>query len=165
MSSFTLPVDESGTVLPHNHPDLTDHRNLIRRICDDHVVPDETIGGNRLSSALFKNDPRNGYLSVDSEHCITQLGSDPAQYVTTPKWYGALTISVGTLRSVDTATDAAKRWKVGMVPVEGNDCHGAVWGKITKGQSNELQRKSAWLVHIPGVYKLDEDGAAEAAGG
>lgn len=157
MSSFTLPVDGSGNVLPHDHPDLTDDRSIIRRISEDHVVEDQNLGGKRISSALFKNDPRNGYLSVDSEHCIRQLGRDPVEYVTDPRWFGALIISVGTFRSVDKATTEAARWKIGMVPIPGNDCHAGVWGKVTTGQSNSLQRKSTWLVEIHGVQKLAEE--------
>lgn len=160
MSSFALPVDGSGNVLPHNHPDLIDDRNIIRRISEDHLVDDLNLGAKRISSALFKNDPRNGYLSIDSEHCIQQLGREPAEFVTDPRWFGALIISVGGFRSVDKASKDADRWKIGMVPVSGNDCHGAVWGKITTGQSNSLQRKSAWLVEIPGVQKLAEEAAA-----
>lgn len=154
MNPFALPVDPSGDVLPHDHPDLTDDRRVIRRISDDYVVPDQNNGGQRLSSALFKNDPRDGHLSVDFEHCILQKKMSPAAYVTDPQWFGALIIKIGDLRSVDKASVAKDRWKIGMVPVEGNDCHAGVWGKITKGQSNDLQRKSNWLVRIDGVEKL-----------
>jgi hypothetical protein len=157
VSEFQLPRNERGEVLPHNHPELSADRRVIRRISSDYVVPDHNTGINRLSSALFKNDPRNGYLSVDSEVCITALGQDPAAYVTTPRWFGALIIAVGELRSIDTATEDGDKWKVGMVPLDENKCHGAVWGKITKGQSNKLQEKSVWLVPIGGVAKLESD--------
>ena len=144
-----------GDIAPHDHPEMAGDNSVIRRICADHVVPDENRGGSRLSSALFKNDPREGsYLSVDSVHCITEAGNNPAEFVTTPKWFAALIITIASLRASDKATKVGDRWKIGMVPLPNNDCHGAVWGKITKGQSNELQRKSDWLVPAPGVAKL-----------
>lgn len=154
MSSFVPPIDPSGNVVPHDHPELIGGRHVIRRISEDHVVDDHNLGGKRISSALFKCDPRNGYLSVDSDHCIRQRGRDPAEYVTSPRWFGALTISVNSFRSVDKATKDSERWKIGMAPIPGNSCHAAVWGKITSGQSNLLQRKSDWLVEVPGVNKL-----------
>ena len=79
---------------------------------------------------------------------------DPVAYVTTPRWLGSLVITVGNFRSIDNATKAKDRWKIGMVPIKGNDCHAGIWGKITKGQSNALQRLSDWLVQIESVEKL-----------
>lgn len=73
MTAFEIPRDDKGEVIPHDHPLFGDGQRLIRRICDDHIVEDKNLGRNRLSSALFKNDPRNGYLSIDSEKCILDL--------------------------------------------------------------------------------------------
>jgi hypothetical protein len=154
MAGFVLPKDGDGEVTPHNHPDLIDDRRLIRRISGDYIVRDDNRGGNRISSAAFKNDPRRGYLSVDSENCITDKGADPVAWVTSPQWRGALVISVEHVRGIDPATTDKDRWLIGMVPLPDNGCHGAIWGKITAGQSNDLQRLSDWLVPIPGVEKL-----------
>jgi hypothetical protein len=151
---FELPKDDEGEVIPHDHPYLADGHRLIRRISDDHIVFDANQGGNRISSALFKCDPRHGYLSIDSERCILDIPEKPGDYISTPMFYGALVLGVDAFRSIDRAAKPADRWKIGIVPVEGNDCHGAVWGKITTGQSNSIQRTSEWLVEVPGVEKL-----------
>jgi hypothetical protein len=97
---------------------------------------------------LFKYDDPAGYLSCDSRFCITKRGKDPAQYVLQGGWDGAVQLTVADFRSVQ---DADKPFKIGMVPLIGNRCHGAVWGKIRRGQSNDLLRLSAWLAAIPGV--------------
>ncbi len=96
-------------------------------------------------------------MSVDSELCITQRGADPGEYVTSSHWFGALILDVCEFRLVDNSTNEAAKWLIGMVPLDDNVCHGAIWGKITKGQSNSLQRKSEWLVEIPDVEKLSVD--------
>jgi hypothetical protein len=153
MPPFVIPRDANGEVLPHDHPDLVGANRLIRRISDEYIVPNG-VGGQRLSSAVFKNDPRLGYLSLDSEKCILSGNQVPAAYVTSPVWMGALVISVDQFRSVDPATTPNDAWKIGMIPVTDNPCHAGVWGKITQGQSNELQRRSDWLVSISGVAKL-----------
>ena len=154
MGDFELPRDEGGEVVPHDHPTLENGARIIRRISNDHVVPDHTSGGHKISSALYKQKESRDHLSMDSEPCITELGREPAEYVTEPRWVGAFIISVDDFRSVDEAPTPARRWKIGMVPVDGNDCHAGVWGKITTGQSKSLQRLSDWLVEIPGVTKL-----------
>lgn len=162
MKPFDLPRDPDGEVLPHDHPDLSDGSKLIRRISSEYVVPDNNRGGKRLSSAVFKNDPRQGYLSVDSEACIISMGQAPAIYVTSPTWIGALIISVDDFRSFDDAKDKEKCWKIGMHPIKDvNPCHAAIWGKIRQGQSNDLQKRSEWLVQIPDVAKLSEHPAPE----
>ena len=163
MPPFELPKDDDGTVLPHDHPELVDPARVIRRIHSDYVVDDDNNGGQRLSSALFKHDSRNGnaHLSFDSEACIIAKGDEPATYVTTDKFFGSLIIPISDLRSVDSAIVAEDVWKIGMVPVRGNDCHAGLWGKVTKGQSNALERLSVWLVEIPGVRKqMPETNAA-----
>jgi hypothetical protein len=156
MAAFALPVSPDGEVLPHDHPGLVGDR-LIRRISPDHIVDDQNAGCRRISSALFKIKPKQGYLSFDAEGCISGRGHDPAAFVRTPPWCGALIISIELFRSFDTADQGMQRWKIGMVPLDDNPCHGAVWGGITKGQSNDIQRASEWLVGMPGVEKLHAD--------
>lgn len=63
-------------------------------------------------------------------------------------WDGAVQLTVAEFRSVEKAGEV---FKIGMAPLRGNPCHGAVWGKIRKGQSNQLLRLTNWLVPIPGV--------------
>lgn len=153
VATFAIPTDGAGNVLPHDHPVLQGDNRLIRRINEQFIV-DGAPGGRRLSSAVFKHDPRQGHLSLDSERCILDLNETPTTYVTTPIWVGALVMSAGQFRSAQQAKEGDEVWQIGMVPVNGNDCHAGVWGKITTGQSNELQRRSEWLVPIFGVEKL-----------
>lgn len=151
------PLGDQGDPAPHDHPDLVGGNRIIRRISDDYIVDDDNRGTKRISSALFKNDGRQGYLSIDSEVCIVACGREPAEYVVTPRWFGALIISVDSFRSIDPGTEPKDCWQIGMAPLSDNGCHAAVWGKITKGKSNELQRLSDWLVPIPGVQKLGDE--------
>lgn len=149
-----IPCDADGEVLPHDHPELAGANRIIRRVSGEYVVPDGN-GGQRLSSAVFKHDPRQGHLSIDSEKCILDAQKDPGAYVTSPVWTGALVISVGRVREVNKPKKPEETWKIGMVHVDHNPCHAGIWGKITQGQSNELQRRSDWLVPIAGVQKLE----------
>ena len=158
MSDFQLPRDERCVVVPHDHPELFGDNRLIRRIHKDYVVDGQEPGSKRLSSALFKFRSHGGsHLSFDSEPCILAKDCDPAEYVCDPKFFAAVVIRSEDLRSVDTAAMPSDRWKVGMVPVPGNDCHAGLWGQITKGQSNAIQRLSEWLIEIPGVTKLQPE--------
>jgi len=154
MVEFVVPIDGDGEFLPHNHPSLVGGHRIIRRISDDYIVVDSNTGGKRISSALFKNDPRQGYLSIDSETCILDRQVEPPAWVTSPTWRGALVLTVIEFRGCDVAVATDAEWQIGIAPLDENPCHGAVWGKITKGQSNEIQRRSAWLVEMQGVDKL-----------
>ena len=153
MSGFQLPTSESGEILPHDHPAMVPGRQVIRRVSEDHVVNDDNRGCRRLSSTLFKNDPKNGYLSIDFENCITELGVEPRVYVTSPRWFGALILDIGQFRIIE-ASPKREKLQIGMVPLAENVCHAAVWGKITPGEAKTLQRNSNWLVEIPDVEKL-----------
>ena len=93
MSDFELPRDEEGRIAPHNHPELVGAARIIRRIHDDYVVDDHEPGTKRLSTALFKHRSKTGHLSFDSESCILALEREPADYVTDPKFFGAVIIS------------------------------------------------------------------------
>lgn len=151
-----MPRDENGEVVPHDHPQLFGANRVIRRIHEDFVVDGQEPGSKRLSSALFKFRSQGGsHLSFDSEPCIAAKECDPAEYVCDPKFFGAVAIRSEDLRSIDTAAKPTDRWKLGIVPVPGNDCHAGLWGQITKGQSNAIQRLSEWLVEIQGVSKLE----------
>jgi hypothetical protein len=57
-------------------------------------------------------------------------------------------MTVALFRSVEKPKEP---FKIGMFPVRGNPCHGAVWGKIRKGQANDLLKLSNWLAPIAGV--------------
>lgn len=66
----------------------------------------------------------------------------------TDGWDGAVQITVADFRSVEKLSEP---FKIGMLPIRGNRCHGAVWGKIRRGQSNDILKLCRWLAPIPGV--------------
>ena len=136
-------------VKPHDHPNFAVDKIIIRRARRDlHVGYDNNRGYDRLTSALFKYEHPSGYLSCDSHFCIIRRGRNPVQYVRQGGWDGAVQLTVRDFRSVQRGSEV---FKIGMAPLIGNRCHGAIWGRIRRGQSNDLLRLSAWLAPIPGV--------------
>ncbi|MFZ1107592.1 MAG: hypothetical protein WAN43_04500 [Rhodomicrobium sp.] len=142
--------DEQGNTLPHDHEALRTNDIVIRRISDKQIS-DYPNGVRRISSLAFKTyqGPCEG-MSVDLERFIREAGEDPRIYVTTPKWYGSLQLSVGQIRDANLL--------VGYDPVPKNPYHGQIWnrdGKPTKGQQKQqeraLRRISSWFVEISGV--------------
>jgi hypothetical protein len=152
VSTFVIPLDPEGNVQPHDHPNFGPGRSLIRRISAEHIVPDKNRNCDRLSSAVFAYDEPANYLSCDSATCIEALDKEPADWVMTEGWLGALALPVDRLRQIQNNAPT----KVGMVPLETNVCHGGVWAKITRGRANDMLRSSAWLVEVPNVAKSDE---------
>jgi hypothetical protein len=133
---------------------------MIRGVSWRHVVTDANRGCERLSSSLFRNNPRRqGYLSFDSEFCLQERGDDVGEYIRACGWDGAVSITVEKFRSFDPALVEADRWKIGMVPLADEEppkpCHGAVWGSISEGRANDIRRATEWVVPVPDVV-LDE---------
>lgn len=166
MAAFALPVDASGQIRPHNHPDLAGAARMLRGVAQRHIVPDANFSCDRLSSALFKNCPkRQDYLSFNSEVCIEAGGDYPADYMIGRGWLGVVCMTVDKFRTYDPAEKDTDKWKIGMVPLPDEKppdlCHGGVWGKITEGRANEIRRNVDWFVEIPGVI-LDEKSLPKA---
>lgn len=153
MDDFTIPRDESGNVLPHDHPNFATGKSLIRRISAEHVVFDKNRNCQRLSSALFAYDDPANHLSCDSPACIEACNEEPAAYVSTDGWLGAVVLAADKVRSIQAGIDT----RIGMVPLEENPCHGGVWAKITRGRANAMLRTADWLVAIPNTAKSDQD--------
>lgn len=152
MTDGEIPRDENGDVIPHDHPNFGPGTTLIRRVSVEYIVHDDNRDCDRLSSALFKFDDPADHLSCDSTVCIEALDRDPAAWVTDNHWIGSVTLQINKLREIQAETET----KVGMVPLDSNQCHGGVWGKITRGRANMLLRASDWLVPISGVAVSDE---------
>lgn len=157
MCDFERPKDEDGNTLPHDHPSLVGERLIIRHINPDDIVPDDNTGGLRLSSAVFQHRYRDplDHLSFDSKHCLDEKGIELEDHVNTAKHPGSLSISVDDFRAEDPNEQLDDKWKIGMVDVPGNDCHGGVWGKISPGVAKKLQRKAVWARPVDGVAKLE----------
>lgn len=159
MCRFERPKDEDGNTLPHDHPSLVGQRLIIRHICPSDIVPDDNTGGFRLSSAVFQHRYREplDHLSFDSQHCLDEKAIKLEEHVDAEKHPGSLSISVQDFREEDPSEKPENKWKIGMVPVPGNDCHGGVWGKISGGVAKKLQRKAEWVRPIDGVAKLPRE--------
>ncbi len=137
---------------------------MLRGVAASHIVADDNFGCHRLSSALFKNNPkRQGYLSFNSQTCIEARGGAPADYMRARsdscQWIGAVSVSVEQFRSFDPGEAPNEMWKIGMVPLDHetppDPCHGAVWGTITKSKADAIRRTVDWLIEVDGVV-IDE---------
>lgn len=134
---------------PHDHPNFINGNMVIRRVSrKHHVTYDKNLNCARLTSALFKfNDPTK-YLSCDSSTCISDRHLDLERYVLSGGWDGAVHLTSDDFKST---AKAGEPYLIGMAPLPGIPCHGAVWGKIGGSQSNRLLKCSEWLIPVPGV--------------
>ncbi|MEW8385339.1 MAG: hypothetical protein AB2704_26060 [Candidatus Thiodiazotropha taylori] len=138
-------------VEPYDEPNIQGNDSIIRRVNpNQHVVPDENTGGQRLSSKLFTpSSGQNGGMSIDIPTLIEQAGLDPHIFVTTPVFTGSVQFTAEDARSVDL--------QIGFDPLEDNPYHGEVWGtrdnpcKFTNRQKRKLKEASEWFVELPGV--------------
>jgi hypothetical protein len=135
--------DANGNVVPHDHPEILDGDDLIRRVSDQQIVTDAR-GLRRISSMAFRPaDEPNGGMSIDIRKSIEEANLDVAAFVTTPKWIGSVVFKTSVARE--------RGLQVGSDPIPGNDHHGEVWGNFTRAISKGVQRSSTWFVQIPGV--------------
>lgn len=64
------PLDATGNVISHDHPEISGNDGVIRRISERQVVVD-SAGQRRVSSIAFKaSSGANGGMSVDLEELI-----------------------------------------------------------------------------------------------
>jgi hypothetical protein len=133
--------DANGEVVPHDHPQIADGDDIIRRISEQQIV--NVSGTRRVSSLAFQasSDSPNAGMSVDIKSSIEAAGLDAAAFVTTPRWTGSVIFKAGAARTLDL--------KVGYAPLPNNVHHGEVWGNFTKKTSKSLQRACQWFVAIP----------------
>jgi len=142
------PRDDDGQVVPHDHSEISNKDEVIRRISVHHIVEDKN-GQNIISSMAYKaSSGKNGGMSIDLKQLIEKAGLDSRAYVTTPKWMGSVLFKVSELREME--------FKVGYNPIlapapEPNPYHGEVWGKFTGSQTRKLKNLAVWFVPIPNV--------------
>jgi hypothetical protein len=132
-----------GEVIPHDHDEIANEDDIIRRISDQQIV---NVGGvRRISSLAFQassDSPRAG-MSIDIKSSIEAAGLNAATFVTTPKWTGSVVFKAGAARALG--------FMVGYDPMPDNDHHGEVWGAFTKRTSKSLQRACQWFVPVSGA--------------
>lgn len=144
-------------VQAHDDAGIGPDEVLIRRINPaEHVVPDENIGGYRLSTKAFSSSSQPPYgMSVDVLGLMLVAGISPQDFVTSPKYIASVKFTAGAAR-------ATGLW-VGFDPIldDGinlaNPYHAEVWSqpnpaqKFTKSQQRALMKASDWFVAIPDV--------------
>lgn len=135
---------------PYDEPELTAEDTLIRRVDPNyHLVWDDNLQCTRISSKLFSpSSGQNGGMSVDVEKLIVADGHNPMAYVTTPKYMGSVSLTVGLIRD--------SNLQVGYTPTTDNPYHADVWGtnrpnRFTGSQKRELMNSCCWYVEIDGV--------------
>lgn len=143
------PRDEHSEVIPHDHPEIDNDDEVIRRISERQITFDKN-GERRISSIAYKDAAkRNGGMSVDLKQLIEKNGLDPREYVTTPRWTGSVLFKVSDLRQ--------NYFMVGYDPIEPpkpdpNPYHGEVWSEFSENQVvRKLRGLAEWFVPIPGV--------------
>ena len=140
------PRDEHGKVIPHDHREIRNTDEVIRRISDLQTAPDRN-GRRRISSKAYKDAARKSGMSVDLKQLIEKAGLDPETYVTSPRWIGSVLFRVSELRQ--------ENFKVGYDPVgppDPNPYHGEVWCDFSGNQAaQKLKRLAKWFVPIPHV--------------
>lgn len=139
------PRDATGEVVPHNHEGIMQTDRIIRRVSEEHFVPDpKAATGRRVSSLAFQASTiGNRGMSVDIESSIVEAGIDPTTFVTTPQYIGSVWFHAGYLRS--------EGFLVGYDPLPENPHHGEVWGNFTKGLRKKLLKVAQWFVEIDNV--------------
>ncbi|MDX0617073.1 hypothetical protein GOC93_26045 [Sinorhizobium medicae] len=127
------PRDAQGSVVPHNHHQISDEDGVLRRISPLHLVEDEKAdGGKRVSSMAFQpSSGQNGGMSVDLERSIVEAGANPRTHVISPPFIGAVRFVAGQLR--------AEQFQVGYDPLPENPHHGEVWGSFSASKKKRLQ--------------------------
>lgn len=135
--------DSDGTVIPHDHNEILNEHEIIRRISDQYLVIDST--GKRISSSMaFKaSSGKNGGMSIDLKYQIEQAGLDAKKYVTTPKWIGSVLLKVSDIRNLG--------FQVGYDPSRHNKYHGEVWGTFSRSTIEKLRKCTEWFVAIDDV--------------
>ena len=138
-------------VEPYDEKNIDDRDIIIRRVPVHQLVWDDNGGRRRrrISSALYSKSTgaREG-MSVDIEALIADGGNDPADYVTSEDFPGAVAFSAAEIRALDLM--------VGYSPIPENPYHGEVWRKtearrFTGTQQNGLRDAATWYVEIEDV--------------
>jgi hypothetical protein len=92
--------DANGEVVPHDHPEIANEDDIIRRISEQQIV--NVRGTRRVSSVVFQasSDSPNAGMSIDIKSSIEAAGLDPVAFVTTPRWTGSVIFKAGAARTL-----------------------------------------------------------------
>lgn len=144
-------------VQPYDEAEIDDEDTIIRRVPALQIVWTENGGPRRgrISSALYAKStgPHQG-MSVDIEALMIADEVNPADYVTSEEFPGAVAFSAAEIRALDLI--------VGYDPIKDdpdapdNPYHGEVWRKtearrFTGAQKKGLREAARWYVEIEDV--------------
>lgn len=138
------PYDAEGNVVPHDHPEIKEDWEIIRRISDNQII--DKSGRRVISTIAYKSSSKNDGVSMDIKPLIEADGLDPKEWVTTPRWIGSVLFRVHMFRSLDLM--------VGHDPItepEENPYHGQIWGKFPRSTIKKLRSLAEWYVEIENV--------------
>ena len=137
------PKGADGQVIPHDDFAIDPASWLIRHIPEYHIVPDENLGGRRISSGAFSHtsdDPDFG-MSVDIGQLLDELGL--SQDAMVPLGMGAVRLQVGAVRAL--------ALRVGSDPMPDNVAHGQVWGVKDSKRSKLHKIVDDWVTTLENV--------------
>ena len=102
MSLSPPPLDGNNLVVSHDHAEILNTDDVIRRISRQHVVPDpKVLKGNKVSTMAFQASTGiNGGMSIDLKTRLEVDGLDVVAHVTSPEWIGSVEIGVKFLRGL-----------------------------------------------------------------
>lgn len=145
------PYDSDGNVKQHNHKQILDSDQIIRRITHKWVKTD--LDGNKyvMNYAYQPSSDPGGGMSVDHKRWIEDDGIKAEDFVTNDRWIGSILFVVGAVRNVGAG------YKVGYDPIYGDPAHNEpdnpyhceVWGSFSKSEIKELKKLPLWFVQIP----------------
>lgn len=142
---------------PYDEAEINAEDTIIRRVPAQHIVWDENGGRRRrrISSALYaKSTGSQDGMSVDIEALMVKDGIDPAAYVTSGEFPGAVSFSAAEIRALDLTVGYDPIKDDPVVPY--NPYHGQVWRKtearrFTGAQERGLRDAAKWYVEVEGV--------------
>jgi hypothetical protein len=135
------PREESGKIVPHNHPDIHDDHHVIRHIVPPHDLhPDPTTNVTRVSSGAY-SESGGGGMSVDILEWMIADGLYDLYYLSDDT-EGATSLRVGDLRDLGLM--------VGWDPDGGHPQHGAVWGIANSSKRRRIAKLAVTIKKADG---------------
>jgi hypothetical protein len=122
--------DQSGKIVPHDHPEILDGDYVLRHIVPHDLHPDQAKQVVRVSSGAY-SESSDGGMSVDILRWMAEDQLDECYYLA-DETIGATKIRVGDLRALGL--------QVGWDPETGHVHHGAVWGIRDQKQRRKIAK-------------------------
>ena len=123
------PRDDTGRVVPHDHPGILDGFLIVRGVTERHFA---NAGGQlKISTMLMQpSSGSNGGMSMDVGPLINWKTKGLQNLIVERGWIGAVVLEVEKIRALDLM--------VGWDPLDDNPAHGEVWGNFTRSKKKAL---------------------------